>query len=37
MNWGMRGDLVLGKDVPYVSYFVILLHIFCILRKFLAI
>ena len=28
MNWGMLGDLVLGKDVPFVSYFVVLLHIF---------
>lgn len=37
MNWGMLGDLVLGMDVPFVSYFVVLLHIFCILRKFLTI
>lgn len=28
MNWGMLGDLVLGMDVPFVSYFVVLLHIF---------
>ena len=28
MNWGMLGDLVLGRDVPFVSYFVVLLHIF---------
>ena len=24
----MLGDLVLGMDVPFVSYFVVLLHIF---------
>lgn len=28
MNWGMLGDLVLGMDVLYVLYFVVLLHIF---------
>lgn len=27
MNWGMLGDLVLGMDVPFVSYFVVFCRI----------
>lgn len=36
VNWGMLGDLVLGMDVPFVSYFVVFCRIVAYLSVFFA-